>query len=522
MHHALLILVVLALSPSPQDADTKDRFARALPKLGADDYQEREAATEELAALPPEALVLVEAELKKDLEAEVRSRLDRVRGRLQAKARRAGAERKKEALHAWNSRTAVDAYDKIGRKDARWDGKVRAALPLLLQVWEGTAPKEQARAVYDLLSEAVAAGCDDPLVLYGRARMYDVAVRKSISEAATLHLEAARAMRDRGALYHPMRRTFAYARAAHFASGPKKEMTEDERKLAREWLDLAVAHLDQAALDPETPASLLREAGDAIIATEMKLSGDRKIGFDKVFEVLSKARPESTLPLLLKGSVYTSYAWDARGSGWSNTVTPDGWKKMADRLAEAEQALTEAWKKNPEDPEAPTQMITVELGQGKGRQVMETWFRRAMAADPNNYLACSHKMYYLEPKWYGSEEAMLAFGRELVAAGNWEARLPFQLIDAHWTLAGYGDRREEHYKDPAVWKDIQSVYEPYLRKVPASAWDRSYYAKYACYAGRWAEAKAQFDRLGDSVLVAAFGDKAELDRLRGEAAEKGK
>jgi hypothetical protein len=63
---------------------------------------------------------------------------------------------------------------------------------------------------------------------------------------------------------------------------------------------------------------------------------------------------------------------------------------------------------------------------------------------------------------------------------------------------------------------------PFLKKRPDSAWDRSFYAKYACYTGHWAEAKEQFDRLGDTVLLRAFKDKGELDRLRAEAAEKGK
>ena len=48
---------------------------------------------------------------------------------------------------------------------------------------------------------------------------------------------------------------------------------------------------------------------------------------------------------------------------------------------------------------------------------MEEWFRRAMKADPGNYSACSSKLYYLEPKWHGSEEEMLAFG-----ASAWRRR----------------------------------------------------------------------------------------------------
>jgi hypothetical protein len=131
-------------------------------------------------------------------------------------------------------------------------------------------------------------------------------------------------------------------------------------------------------------------------------------------------------------------------------------------------------------------------------------------------------MYYLEPKYHGSEEDMLNFGRELLAGGNWGARLPFYLVDAHLTLAGYAKDKPSYYKNEAVWKDFQSVYDPYLSLHPDSAWDRTYYAKLACWCGRWTEAKALFDKLGDKVVVSAFADRAELDRLRAEAADNSK
>jgi hypothetical protein len=517
-----LALVTLAALPQDPGEDTKTKFTQALKKLGADEYQDREAASEDLAGLPAEALALVQAELKKDLEPEVRARLERARVQLEAKKTKFAALRRSEAQHAWNVKTTTEAYEKVGQKDPKWDEKVRAALPVLVEVWDGKAASNKARTAYDLLTEAVTAGCNDPLVLYGRARMYDSAVRASKAEAVRLHLEAAQAMKERGSSYHPLRQCFACGRAAEFLTKWKKDLTDDEKKQVQEWLDLGREHLGKAASDPDAPESLLREISVQLMVIGSAVSGDGKAGSDKIFDLLTTARPGSALPLLLKGEFYIKYAWDARGSGWANTVTPDGWQKMAERLSVAEEALNEAWKKNPDDSAAPIAMLQVELGQGKGRPIMETWYQRAMKADPNSYDACSKKMYYLEPKWHGSEEAMLAFGRELVAAGNWEARLPFQLVDAHWALAAYGEKREEHYKDPAVWKDLQSVYEPYLKRHPDSAWDRSFYAKYACYSGRWAEAKLQFDRLGDGVLVGAFTDKAEMERLRAEAAEKGK
>jgi len=518
-------LLPLALNAQDVSPDTAARFAKALQKLGSEDFQEREAGSAELVALPLEALRLIEAELKKgEAELEVRSRLERAVPEFKLKAKRSALKTKAEAEAAWTRKTTIDSYTQIGRKDPKWDAKAVEALTLTIRVWGKTATPGQDRQAYELASAAVAAGCDDPLVLYARARMYDVAIRKNFAEAIQLHADAAKAMKETGARYHELRQCFCFARAAEVISR-KKELSDDDKKQAQDWLDLALSRLGEAAGDPTAPDVALKEVGEMMIGTGMKLTRDRKIGFDKVFDVLTKARPESTMPLVLKGAVYITYAWDARGGGWANTVTEDGWKKMAERLDEAEKALTEAWKKNPDDPAAPTLMLGVELGQGKGRAVMETWYKRAMTADPDHFEACGKKMYYLEPKWHGSPQDMLNFGRELLAGGNWEARLPFKLVDAHLTLAGYAEdkqKKADYYKDEAVWKDVKAVYEGYLKHHPESNWDRTYYAKLACWCGHWNEAQVQFEKLGDKAMVGAFADRAEMDRLKAEAAEKGK
>jgi hypothetical protein len=92
-------------------------------------------------------------------------------------------------------------------------------------------------------------------------------------------------------------------------------------------------------------------------------------------------------------------------------------------------------------------------------------------------------------------------------------------------LAGYEDNpkaRLEYYKKPDVWKDVQSVYEPYLKLHPNSVFDRSWYAKLACLCGQFAAADAQFQALGAKVQASVFGTRAEMERMRAEAAEKGR
>lgn len=56
------------------------------------------------------------------------------------------------------------------------------------------------------------------------------------------------------------------------------------------------------------------------------------------------------LALKLQGAMEIEEAWKARGSGWANTVTPEGWKGFEDHLVKARAALTQAWKLHPQRP----------------------------------------------------------------------------------------------------------------------------------------------------------------------------
>lgn len=518
------LLMILLLSPAAAGQEPKGDPAalleKAIQRLGSDDYKEREAATQDLERLPTSAIPLIEAALRRPgLELEVQVRLQRVIPALLKKQLRDEFLRKKDAYGVWSRKSGSEAYDRVGRKDPRWDAPAKEALDAvatLTVLWTNGKHRDPAleRRGYGKAKEAFDAGCDDPLVGYARARLYDAAGAEDLREATRLHVEAAHAMRERGTAYHPLRQAFVYARAAEFLSRRRKDWTEADREEIGEWLELAAARYAEGAKDPEVPDRPLLELGIAMTDTWAPLNKDRKPGFDRLEAVLKESRPDGVLPLLLKGEVYTSYAWDARGNGWSNTVSKDGWKLMAERLNEAEASLLKASEKDPKEPLAPTYLITVELGQGKGREVMESWYRRAMEADPDNLEAVHRKMYYLAPQWYGSAEEQLAFARDLAQGANWDARLPFQLIDLHVKLARTSNKGAAYYKDAQVWGDIKSVYEPYLSKRPESSHDRTWYAKLACWSEHYDVARAQFEKLGDKVDVSVFSSPEEMERLK--------
>jgi hypothetical protein len=235
---------------------------------------------------------------------------------------------------------------------------------------------------------------------------------------------------------------------------------------------------------------------------------------------LERRFPNDANVLALKGRAYVDWAWEARGGGWANTVTPQGWKDMAARLDEASAALTRAWQLDPDDADVAVEMINVELGRNGDRDVMEAWFKRAMAADPDCYAACTSKLYFLEPKWHGSAEDMLAFGRECVAGGNWRERLPAVLIDAHVALAAYEADKDAYWLKPGVWDDVVRVYAEHVRLFPDDSDIRGYYAKFAYKCHQWKVLNEQLAKLGKDADPEMFGDgtPAALEAARTTAA----
>ena len=77
--------------------------------------------------------------------------------------------------------------------------------------------------------------------------------------------------------------------------------------------------------------------------------------------------PNEAVSWLLKGQAGVDMAWQARGNGYANTVSAEGWKTFRERLAGAESDLEKAWQLDPKDVRIPLLMMTVCLGNEKGR-----------------------------------------------------------------------------------------------------------------------------------------------------------
>jgi len=434
------------------------------------------------------------------------------------------ADRKdREARFKWNLATLAGDYDKNGTKDPKWDRPVREALTIFARA-RSYGPEQEAgfpKNLADAVNMAVDAGCNDPMVKYLHLRFCRVV--NDTNEMASAFRDVCNELLRSD--YSAVRKFYGCMRAAearyHVSGRPRRENPDS----IAGWNIFKRAHdeLISFLADKTAPEAEVDEACHDYLKLASHVTGDLDFVFGQIEAPLFANRPKSSVPYLLKGECYQLYAWAARGNGMADTVTPDGWKGFAERLAVAEAALDQAWKINPHDARIANAMMAVELGQGKGRERMELWFQRAMAIAPNYYDACSAKLYYLEPKWHGSPDDMLAFGRECVASEKWQGWVPLILKEAHDSLAKYAEKakRTNYWTQAEVWPDIKASFDKFFTLNPEAVNWRQTYARYAYSCEQWDAFKEQVKLAGD-ISYEYFGGRDEFDKMMKTATEHGK
>jgi len=421
--------------------------------------------------------------------------------------------------YQWNLNTLVVPYLQKGHRDPSWDEPATNALALFASI--RSSPQDNDEGMRGLIAshlrDAVIKGCVDPMVLYLHNR-YVLGFQQDTTDAlmAEAHKKAVNNLRQYPCA--PIRQFYITLRTSesiNAATGGKAADPEVNR-----FRVAAMSSLYKFLQEPDIPAIEAHEACRDFFASLNRNAMIQQF-YSKLEPILLTNWPNEAFVYQIKGRHHIDEAWRARGSGYSDSVTKDGWKLFRDQLDQAEEALEKAWKLNPRDPQIAREMISLELGQGKGRERMELWFNRAMALDTNYYEPCKSKLNYLEPKWYGSAADMLAFARECAATEKWGGNVPLLALDAHDTLAAYAKREgnTNYWRNPRVWPDLQSAFEKFFSLNPNAAGWRHNYAWYAYSCERWDDFNKQLTLFGTTNYT-YFGGREAFEHMVKTAREK--
>ena len=257
-------------------------------------------------------------------------------------------------------------------------------------------------------------------------------------------------------------------------------------KAAKAYGDLIKLHLDN---------DLLFEQGHTLLHDLQSDGESLQAAHDTIDQCFAQEDPNGVLRQAMQGAYFTDFAWTARGTDYADKVTPEGMGLFADRLQTADGILEKAYADHPGAGILSREMLTVELGQGQGRDRMELWFGRAIQANPDDFLAYSAKAYYLSPEWYGSDDDLWNFGVKCAATQNWSAKIPMILVDI--MVSYLWKKHPEILADQEKWAVVESTFRGYLAHYPRSNYYRSVFARCAVIGGHWAVAEEQFKLLGN-------------------------
>jgi hypothetical protein len=376
-------------------------------------------------------------------------------------------------------RQYVEGYRNHGQHTQAWDSDaVQLLNSWIASNYGGPANLPSPRTLSDKL--AALPGCDDPLILMVTGAIaVDPATAIERMERASSGFE--------GSPYQAYPKFYANVFLGNqMDKNAPGIQTSDE---------IALRYFKEALSD----GSFL--PGDEEEIAEVLVNGWGATFFKRnspaVCEAVRKNKGYPWLALVIEGEYEIAQAWKARGGGFVDTVTPEGWKGFANHLAKARSPLTQAWKLHPNRPLAPERMIYVSLGDSTIGE-MRTWFDRALDAQIDYQPAWNQMLWGLRPRWHGSHEAIIALGIQAVNTRRFDTDVPRMIIDCITDVESEMQLPpgKHIYGRPEIWPHLKQMYEGYLaepsRAQSQDGW-RSTYATVAYLAGDYKVAREQLE-----------------------------
>jgi len=221
---------------------------------------------------------------------------------------------------------------------------------------------------------------------------------------------------------------------------------------------------------------------------------------DKIHQEWIATKPDSATARVAYAQFLISYAWHARGSGYADTVSKEGWRLFGERLDAALKVLMEARGIKEKDPCLWLNMLTVALGQGWDAAAYDKLMKEAHAAEPKFWGYDTSRAYSLLPRWHGEPGDWEAFAAQVSARPEGPgievyARIVFR-------LRGFYDNVFRETK--ASWPKTKEGLNVLLERYPDSLGLQNEAALLATMAEDRPAAKAWFDKIGDRYLPSVF------------------
>jgi hypothetical protein len=206
------------------------------------------------------------------------------------------------------------------------------------------------------------------------------------------------------------------------------------------------------------------------------------------------ANPDSITARIALAESYQSFAWDARGNGFSNTVSESGWRLFGERTAKARQILEDATKLPNKCPEWFLAMQRVGQQQSWSVQELNELLKQATAFEPSYYHFYRSHAELLLPKWFGEVGDSERFAEQVADQIGGEAGDILYAQIASRLICGCG---EEDAATRLSWPRIQRGFAAIEKKYGMSYTNLNSFAFIAIAYNDSEVANKLFPRIGD-------------------------
>ena len=312
----------------------------------------------------------------------------------------------------------LEGYKKHGKRNDAWDDAAIHFIELFILCYSGDPKQQNLENLKAAGKAAIDLGCDDPLVLYGYGYAID---RQSNSRRGEKYLGDGSI-----GLKNSKYPAYLFARAA--ARLGRYLKIWNRHKESRVLYEVAANAFIRAA--EETPDEYFQQR---FLTNILQIQLNKNMPLDIAETLLEGLQMvgglnSCTLNTCL-GIYHERVGWEARGSGFANTVTEEGWEIFAKHQDLARSYLVKAHELDPTRPEAASYMIKIAMTGHAGPGESERfWFDKAVAAQMDWPPAYSHFQWAMRPRWSGSPEEMFEFGLECANTERFDTIVPYKLI----------------------------------------------------------------------------------------------
>jgi hypothetical protein len=188
--------------------------------------------------------------------------------------------------------------------------------------------------------------------------------------------------------------------------------------------------------------------------------------------------PKSQTPAAVLANIYCTIGWNARGSGYADKVTEEGWKIFNENLGKGLAVLDAAEKREIRDPEFYAVKLIIGRGLNKPDKWMQEAFQQGISVKKDYQSLYQQMAENLLPKWGGSSQALRAFADSAIRPDQKDRSHVLYAYIAAWVYAT--ESAEGFMNHQLDYQNIKRGCEQLLALYPNSANNANRLCMFAC------------------------------------------